>query len=149
MQSTRVACIALASWVTSMTAHAVEDRVPAPNSEDREAALDRVRELFEAKYRKRKPAEKLSLARELLQTAEETGRDEPSIRFVLHTETRDLAAAAGDVDTTLAAVEELVKAFAVDPMAARTEALALVSKSVRDENSHRKVAASALRESRR
>jgi hypothetical protein len=115
--------------------------MPDEAAQARAAAL--IRDLFKVAYARRKPADRLALAAQLLQRAEETD-DDPAGRFVLLGEARDLAAGAGDVVTALAAVEKMANWYAVDVLPLKMTALATAVKGARTAVECRAVADKAL-----
>jgi hypothetical protein len=90
-----------------------DERAPVPEAEAQAKAEKLIKDLFKADYAKRRPADLQDLANKLLQQAGET-MDDPTARFVLLREARDLAARAGDAELALKAADELVKNYAVD-----------------------------------
>lgn len=97
-------------------------RRPEPAPAAREEAEKIIRELFKADYARRKPEELQALARKLLQQGRDT-KDDPTARFVLLDEARDVAAQAGDVGTALEAADLLGSTYAVDGIAMKTSIL--------------------------
>jgi hypothetical protein len=90
-----------------------DDRAPVPDADAQTKAEKLIKDLFKADYAKRRASDMLELAAKLLQQAEET-MDDPTSRFVLLREARDLAARAGDPDLALKAIEELAKNYVVN-----------------------------------
>jgi WD40 repeat protein len=99
------------------TAEAADDRSPLPSADARRKKLEQVEGLF-AISEARTPAAKRELAGKLFETAQET-REDPAARFVLLNLARELASGAGDLDTALAAVDELNAEFQIDADAVR------------------------------
>lgn len=89
-------------------------------------ALRLIREAFGAEYAARTPAERQALAARLLEQSLAT-HDDPAGRFVALCEARDIAAAAGDPATALAAVGHLGRFYPVDelPMTVGTLSVSL------------------------
>jgi len=79
--------------------------------------------LFEKEYAKTTAADRRALAGVLLVQGRAT-RDDAAARYVALSEASELAAAAGDADTALAAVDDLGRFFAVDALELRRTALA-------------------------
>jgi hypothetical protein len=90
-----------------------DDRAPVPDADAQAKAEKLIKDLFKADYAKRRASDWQELASKLLQQADETA-DDPTSRFVLLREARDLAARAGDADLALRAVGELSKNYVVD-----------------------------------
>ena len=83
---------------------------PAPAGEELTAAEADVQDVFGAELAKaRKPADKLAVARKMIETAEGS---RPAAKYALLVRARDLAIAAGDSGVGIRAVEGLVVAFA-------------------------------------
>lgn len=109
----------------------VEDRHDVPNSESRETALVRVRELHaEALAGARTTEQKQALAGEFLRLGLAT-HDAPDARYVLLDEARTLALAADDLDTALAASSELAKDYQIDLLDEQLTTIERASKSAR------------------
>jgi hypothetical protein len=102
-----------------------------------------VRDLFQADYAKRKPADLLGLAAKLRQLARDT-KDDPAARFVLLREAQNLAAQAADPDTALKAIDELASAYRIDALEMKTTALETAVRSATTETPHRHLVATAL-----
>ncbi|HVR84326.1 MAG TPA: protein kinase, partial [Planctomycetota bacterium] len=82
-----------------------------------------IREVYKADYSKKAPPDQQALAAKLLSQGRAT-REDPRAQFVLLREARDLALQVGDLDTTLAALDELGRSFEVDLISLRNAALA-------------------------
>jgi hypothetical protein len=104
-------------------------RVPVPGEEARAAAAKVVEDQFktELAQAKRATAERVALAERLLQLGLET-KDDLAARYVLLDEAREQAAQAGKVALSLAATEELIKSFEINPLDVRRDALAALTK---------------------
>jgi hypothetical protein len=79
-----------------------DSRLPLPSAVDRRQKLEQIEGLF-AISDARTPAAKCDLADSLMETAQETREDDVA-RFVLFNLARELASAAGELETALAAV---------------------------------------------
>jgi len=97
-------------------------RLPPPEAAALKTAEKLIRDVFKDDYSRKDPASRRTLAAKLLKQAGETA-DDPTARFVLFTEARDIAADAGDVKTALAAALQQAKIYAVDPIATKRLAL--------------------------
>lgn len=86
--------------------------LPPPDEAAQAAALDALKDVFKDDFAKRRPSDRQALAALLLQHGRQP-RQEPAHRFAALREAGDLASKLGDVDTALAAAEELVAWFAV------------------------------------
>jgi serine/threonine-protein kinase len=112
------------------TAHL--DPKPAPKQPvpepDRQATAQRlIREIYKDDYERKKPAEIQALADKLLKVGIDT-RDDWVVRFVLLSEARDLAIQAGDMDTALAAIDQLEADYAIDALGMKIAALERASR---------------------
>jgi hypothetical protein len=97
--------------------------MPVPDKEAQAKVLKVIKDLYKVDYAKRKPREILELAAKLIQEAAET-KDDPTARFVLLREARDLAAQAGSAATCLQAIDELAKEYDIDALGMKAEWLA-------------------------
>lgn len=95
---------------------------PVPDAAALRESEKLVRELFKEDYAKKAAADKVTLARKLIDLAGQS-RDDPSGRFVLLREARDLAGAGGNLGVALQAVDELAKEFEVNAAAMKGAAL--------------------------
>lgn len=105
---------------------AQESRAPIPEPPARKEAQKLVREVFKEEYARSSPADRLALARKLLQQGVETTND-PAAQYELLQEARSLAADAGDVATSLRAVDELSRRYRVEPAGLKLASLTSVS----------------------
>src|SRR4051812_7166018 len=85
---------------------AAADRVALPPAADVEKASKLIHDLFKADFAKTAPKAKLALAEKLFKQGEETS-DDPAAQFVLYREAAELAAAGGDGDLALKAVQSI------------------------------------------
>lgn len=88
------------------------DRLPVPGPEAQASALKELRDTFKADYGPNGPRDPSGFAEKLLKLARNT--KQISVRFILHREAARIAAAAGDVDLVLAALDQEISTFAVD-----------------------------------
>ena len=89
-----------------------QDRSPEPDANTQKEKLKVVKDLFKDDYAKKSPADQSALAKQLVSRGVETASD-PGAQYVMLREARDLAAAVGDVETAMRAVDELAKVFAI------------------------------------
>ena len=104
-------------------------RVPVPAAPALAEAEKQIRSLFKDDYAKRATENRAALARRLLLAGEET-KDDDALRYVALREARDLAAAGGDLDTALAAIERLEKGFDVGGPDLKAAAFATAARAV-------------------
>ncbi len=114
-------------------------RAPEPDEAAQKDRLKLVRDLFKDEYARRTPADQKALARRLLEKGLETKDDAPT-RYVLLKESRDLGAAAGDVETCLEACDRLGESFTVDVVAMKSGILSKLAPAARDAESQRLLA---------
>lgn len=105
-------------------------QAPVPDPEKQKESEKLVRELFKEEYARKTAADRSALARKLLEQAQDSAGD-PVSRFVLLREASDLAAQAGDVATSLKAIDQLGAAYAVDTLALKSAAYGFIGKSIR------------------
>jgi len=89
-----------------------------------------VKSIFKDDYAKRSPADLQALARKLLDKASESA-DDPASHYVLCREAQALAGQAGDIDTAVAAIDEMARLFEVDGPEMKSAALARATTNVR------------------
>jgi hypothetical protein len=89
------------------------EKAPVPAGPALAEAEKQVRSIFKDDYTRKTAADQASLARKLLKAAEETKGDAP-LQYAALSEAQELAAAAGDLKTALAAVDRLAARFEVD-----------------------------------
>ena len=96
-----LAALAALVWVVShyvpVGADEPQPRIPVPGEQAIAEALKLVRNVYQADYAKKKSAEQVEFAKKLLLAAVET-KDDPTARYVMYCEARDLAIKAGDVN---------------------------------------------------
>jgi serine/threonine protein kinase len=105
-------------------------RMAPPEPSTLKEAEKTIRDLYKAEYAKKSPADQQLLAQRLLKQGRET-TDDPKARFVLLREARDAAQTAGDLETLLAAVDELADSFDLDVLVLKSAALTKISTSAR------------------
>ena len=102
-----------------------------------------IHDAFKADYLRRAPAEILALAKKLMAEGQKA-QDDPVARYAMVNEARELAAQAGDVALSMAAVDELDRHFVVDAAAMKTESLAAAGKAAKTPDAQKNVAESYL-----
>ena len=105
-------------------------RLEAPDPAALKDAEKTIREVYKAEYARKNPADQLALAQKMLQQARETA-DDPKSRFVLLREARELAAQAGDLDLTQAAIDDAAQAFDMDVLGTRNSAFVKLCAAIR------------------
>jgi WD40 repeat protein len=118
-------------------------KAPVPDEAKQAEAEKLIKDLFKEEYAKRKPAERLALAAQLLDKAKES-EDDPIARFVLLREARDLAAQGGDAAAVLTAIDELARGYAVDAFGMKVTALAVTARNANTPAANKVLAESYL-----
>jgi len=95
---------------------------PVPKEAELAAADKVIKDLFKDEYARTKPADKLALAKKLLEQARET-RDDPAARYVLFREAIDLATLAGDLNQAFEAAGELAMEYVVNGISVKAAAI--------------------------
>ncbi len=121
-----------------------EKKLEAPDAEAQAVAMKEVRELFRDRYFVAKDRDqKQEFAQLLLRQAAET-RDNPTARFVLYGEARDMAAAAGDGRLLVAIITAMGREYRIDLKAMATDTLVKAAKKARDPAGNQSLARLAL-----
>ncbi|MDB5354891.1 MAG: hypothetical protein JWN24_1344 [Phycisphaerales bacterium] len=105
-----VALLGLRGLAADSVAQVGRDAPPADSAQAGPTKL--VRELFKSEYASRDPVVRRGLARKLFEEAAKTTGD-PTGRYVLLRESRDVAAAAGDLADALNAADEIAASYDV------------------------------------
>jgi hypothetical protein len=124
----------LLRWILALTllsGVAVQDRIPEPDAAAQKEKLKLVKDLFKDEYAKKSPADQVALAKQLLNRGSEMKEDTAALYIMLR-EARDLAAGAGDLETSLRAVDEMAKVFAVQTAPLKLAALAKATAASKD-----------------
>src|SRR4029453_859769 len=120
--------VTMLKWAAALLAAGgpvAQDRSPEPDATVQKEKVKVVRDLFKDEYAKKSPADQSALAKQLISRGIETASDSGA-QYVMLREARDLAAAAGDVETAMRATDQLAKLFAISPVAFKLAALAKV-----------------------
>jgi hypothetical protein len=120
-----------------------QDRAPEPDANVQKEKLKVIKDLFKDDYAKKSPQDQIALGRQFLIRGMET-KDDAGAQYVMLREARDIAAAAGDVDTSLRAVDEMSKVFAIPSMAFKLAALAKAAAGAKDPEVSRSAARAYL-----
>ncbi|MFH1924063.1 MAG: hypothetical protein ABIP48_29770 [Planctomycetota bacterium] len=121
-----------------------EKTAPPANEQKLDDAEQSVREKFKAQYeRATGAAGKSQLAALLLETGGKTG-DDMDLRFVLLCEARDQAAAGGDCELALEAIDAIAGFHTVDVLAMKTAALVEAARNGRGLGAQKQVAQRSL-----
>ena len=104
-------------------------RLPVPDAASQKASEKIVRDLFKEEFTWKTPGEKTSLAKKLLELANQSKTD-PAGRFVLLRESKDLSIAAGNAALSLETIDTLAREFEIDGVALKSAAYASLSQTV-------------------
>jgi hypothetical protein len=121
-----------------------QERRDVPDADAQVVAMREIHKLFELDYAAAKEREpKRILARFLMGKAEET-RDNPTARFVLYVEARDMAVAAGDSALLMNIVTAVGREYRLDWQTMAAETLIKAAKKPRDAASNQPLGRLAL-----
>jgi len=111
----RIAAIAVLGVLFACAASGADkEKLPVPDTVSRKTVAKLVEGVFGEQFRKTSTvAERSELAKEIFKTARESTGDSAEV-YVLFRVARDVAAAAGDIDTAMRAVHEIDAKFDID-----------------------------------
>ncbi len=140
-----VAIVVLASAAVLLPSRcwAQDDRLPVPARDAQNEALELIKSIFSNEYASTDSKDRTKLAKTLFDQSSNPENDAAS-RFTLLKEAVLVASGAGDVGTTLSAVEEMVAKFRVDDSSVKAYALSNLAKSVTEPDACEKVAAACF-----
>lgn len=118
-------------------------RVPVPSQASQKEAEQLIREVFSEQYNKNSAADRISLARTLIQQAGES-EDDTTTQYVLLREAADLAARAGAGETAFRAIRIMENKFTIDLVAVKSSTLSTLGKFAHSHAERRAVARSYL-----
>src|SRR5213078_2421332 len=104
-----------ADLVSPTTRPTTEPLVHVPDDPSQARAEKMMREVFARELSSQVPALRQALAQRMIQQASDTA-DDPTARFVLLREARDVAASAGDPFTAQRAIRLMAQWYAIDPL---------------------------------
>jgi hypothetical protein len=108
----------------------VTKRASIPDAAKQKEAEKLLKELFKDQYAKKAPADRKTLAKQLLAQAAKS-QDDPAGLWVLCREAQDVAVQAGEAKLALEAIDATARAFDVDFMVLRSAALATLGKTAK------------------
>ena len=108
----------------------VMKRAPVPAADKLKETEKLLKDLYKDQYAKKAPADRVTLARTLLDQARRTS-DDPTARWIFYQEAQQLAAQNGDVATAFAAAEESSRVFDIDPLTTRNALVTTIVKSAK------------------
>jgi hypothetical protein len=100
---------------------------PVPDSASQRDAEKIVRDAFKGDYARKSQADLQSFAKKLQSEAAKPQKD-AALQYTLLTETRDIAAQAGEIPIAMGAIDDLDRTFAIDAWTMKTESLATAMK---------------------
>ena len=98
------------------------ERLPVPNSAKQAVALKQIKEQYKSDYAKKDAAGRLVLSKTFHQLANASSED-PTRKYVLLREARELAIDAGDFEQAFAVIDETASSFAMDGNELKVSAL--------------------------
>lgn len=123
MRSLKTLCVMAILAALSSLASAQAPRIPVPSAEAIREAEGLVNEVYGNEVTKAATAAaKTQLAKKLLEEGRATN-DDKAARYVMFRNARDLGVAGGDLDIVFAAIQQLVKEYAVEQPALEADAL--------------------------
>mgnify|MGYP000515984932 CR=1 FL=1 len=145
----RIALYALllaSPWLVVALAHGdgPATRPAVPPAADQARAQRLIHELFRKEYAGTAADDRRQLARLLLAESAKMA-DDPAARYVLLAESRQAAAACGDIDTLLAVVTATAASFDVDAAELAAASLTSAAKVAGDAATHERIAQAAMR----
>jgi hypothetical protein len=108
----------------------VTKRSPVPDLAAQKEAEKLIRDLFKDLYSRKAPADRLLLARALLDQASKLG-DDPSSAWVLYREAQENAEQVCEIQLTMDAVDRMARLFDVDGLALKSAALSAAGKNAK------------------
>jgi cytoskeletal protein RodZ len=118
--------------VSAPTAVAGSSKLAAPEQDELRRAVNEIRDILKDEYTKAKnPDGKVSLALVLLDHGRKSAGDSVS-KYALLTEARDSAAAAGNAELVVKAIDELDQEFEIEAIAMKATSLSEASRHLKD-----------------
>jgi hypothetical protein len=147
LSDVRVYARTLSEEEIARLAKAAPDRRPvvrtaAPEGAALADARREIKSLFKDGYASREASARIALARALLRAGTESKEDD-ALRYAAFDEARDVAAAAGDLETALAAIDRLGAAYDVDAPDLKAEAAQTAART-RDPEAARRILETGL-----
>jgi hypothetical protein len=138
LQSPRIEGVSSPSDETAKTTKAPQrtaalaaTRPEVPFAADQEKAENSIKQVFQNDYaNSNRPGDKQAFSRRLLRKAKET-QDDPTGRFVLLREARDIATEVGAIGTAMEAIDEMARWHEINALEMKTNALAKIVKVAR------------------
>jgi hypothetical protein len=106
------------------------ERLSAPEAAAQKDADKLIKDLFKEEYAKKTAADRIALAKKLLEQAQGT-KDDAATRYVLLREANAVAAQAGELTTALKAADEMAQAYKVDGLSIKADTLAAAAKAAK------------------
>ena len=120
-----------AAMLAGAAAALAQEKKPLPDAAAQKHARELLRDLYgQEREAAKTSAEKTELAKKLLDQAAKT-QDDPASHFVLLQTAKDVAADAGDAETALEAVGQIVRAYQVDPIEMQLDCVQALAKAAK------------------
>jgi len=136
--------LVVVALVAGAAAALAQGTAPAPDAAAQARAEQLLRDVYGEEYDAAKTsAQKTELAKKLLDQAA-TSKADPASHFVLLRVAKEMAALAGDAETSLEAARRIVDTFDVDPVKTKLECLQAVSRAAKLSSQHGPIARQAF-----
>lgn len=129
---------------TSSSAQQTVEKTAVPEAAALKDAEKLIKDLFKDDYAKRAVADRMLLAKKLLEQSEST-KDDPASRYVLLRESNSVAGAAGDVATAMKAADLMGQTFKIDALAFKTDTLQTLAKNAKSQDDLAQIATAYLK----
>ena len=96
----------LSACLVAGTARAQDNKAPIPRKSEIDRVTRQIQTLFKTEYARRERSVRVDLAKQFLEEANKLAGD-PTQKFVLLTEARDLAAKGGDIELTFETISKI------------------------------------------
>jgi hypothetical protein len=107
-----------------------DQKRPIPDAAAQKEAEKLIREIFKEDFARKTPADRLTLARKLIEQSSQS-KDDPATRFVLLREARDLAVQSGELPLALEATQAIGSAFEGEILSMKAGVLASLAKNAK------------------
>lgn len=134
----------VASSTDALSTRQQAQLAPPPSPEEEKKVLAVIKDTYKTEYQLKEPAQRTVFAKELIKEGVEVKSD-PATRYVMLLEARNVASAAGDLETAYRAVDELSKSFTVDSLMLKVGAVEAMSRAVRLPNTPKTLADQYIR----
>src|SRR5438876_7307597 len=129
--------------ITPWPEHEQDKKLPVPDASAQKQAEKLIRDIFKDDYAKKGLAERTALARKMLDQAIET-KDDPTSRYVLLREARDLAGQSAELDLAFKAVDQIAADFEGEVVSMKVAVVSSAAKAAKTPEEFQKLARSFL-----